>query len=316
MTHTVFVDGQSGTTGLEIHQRLADRPEIELLSIDPDKRRDTAERQRLINESDITVLCLPDDASRESVELCTSDTTRFIDASTAFRTAGGWTYGIPELSPAHREQIARTGRLSNPGCHATGFVVPVYPLVARGIIPVDYPMTCYSLTGYSGGGKNMIADYDSAAADDESMNSPRHYALALKHKHLPEMRKATGLQEAPLFAPIVGRFYRGMTVTIPLHTRMLANRASAASVHAILAEHYADEHFIEVMPFGGDEGLVGGQLDATACNHTNRLQIFVFGHAGQVLVASRLDNLGKGASGAAVQNMNIMLGLDETAGLE
>jgi N-acetyl-gamma-glutamyl-phosphate reductase len=315
MTHKIFVDGQAGTTGLEIGERLAARDDIELLEIDPALRKDRDERQRLIDASDITFLCLPDDASRESVGLCTSDTTRFIDASTAFRTADGWDYGIPELSSAHRAAIASSKRVSNPGCHASGFVLPIYPLVTSGMIAPDYPFSCYSLTGYSGGGKALIEAYQAAAADDESLNGPRHYALALAHKHLPEMSKACGLSHPPLFAPIVGRFYRGMVVSIPLHTRLIAGQPSAQDLHAALSQHYAEEHFVEVLPFDLDANLAGGFLDATTCNHTNRLQLMVAGHADQVMLISRLDNLGKGASGAAIQNMNIMLGLDETTGL-
>ncbi len=316
MKPKIFVDGQAGTTGLEIHERLSKRDDLEVLIIDPDKRKDTAERQKLINESDITFLCLPDDASKESVSLCTNDTTRFIDASTAFRTADGWDYGIPELSSEKRTAIAQSKRVSNPGCHATGFNVPVAPLIEKGVISKKHHLSCYSITGYSGGGKQLIAQYTEAPADDESMNCPRHYALGLSHKHLPEMQKICDLEHPPIFLPVLGRYYRGMTVTVAIPTSKLEKKISAQEVHAILSDHYANEHFVTVVPFGSDQGLDNGVLNATACNHTNNLELFVFGDENQVVLASRFDNLGKGASGAAVQNMNIMLGLDEKIGLK
>ncbi|MGL1934949.1 MAG: N-acetyl-gamma-glutamyl-phosphate reductase [Fibrobacterales bacterium] len=315
MKAKIFVDGQAGTTGLEIHERLAQREDIELLIIDPELRKDINERKKLINASDITFLCLPDDASRESVSLCENDTTRFIDASTAFRTADDWAYGIPELSPAQRTAIANSKRVSNPGCHATGFIVGIKPLIEQGIISPKHHLSCYSITGYSGGGKQLIAAYEAAPADDDSMNCPRHYALGLSHKHLPEMKTVCGLENPPIFMPVLGRYYRGMTVTMAIPTSKLEKKFSAQEVHSILEAHYANEHFVRVQPFGSDEGLDNGILNATECNNTNNLDLFVFGDENQVVIASRFDNLGKGASGAAVQNMNIMLDFDEKTGL-
>ena len=315
MKPKIFVDGQAGTTGLEIHERLSSRDDIEVLVIDPEKRKDVDERKKLINASDITFLCLPDEASKESVSLCDSDSTRFIDASTAFRTADGWDYGMAELSSEQRGKITTSKRVSNPGCHATGFNLPIAPLVGQGLISQDAQLTCCSLTGYSGGGKQMINSYREADANDISMQSPRLYALGLGHKHLPEMKKASGLDRAPIFLPMVGNYYRGMCVSIPLPRESLCREISAQQVHDILSDHYADECFVKVMPFGLDEGFDGNFLNAIACNNTNNLEIFVFGDSQQIVLISRFDNLGKGASGAAVQNMNIMLGIDETTGL-
>jgi N-acetyl-gamma-glutamyl-phosphate reductase len=316
MTTTIYIDGEAGTTGLEIRERLAPRDDLELLSIDPDRRKDPSARRELLDTADVAILCLPDDAAREAVALCGSDTTRFIDASTAHRTADGWVYGFPELSPGHRAAVADARYLTNPGCHATGFIAAVYPLLDAGVLDADAALNCTSLTGYSGGGKGMIEAYESAPADDVHVNSPRHYALGLTHKHLPEMTAVCGLRHPPLFLPVVGRFYRGMLVTLPLHVRMLARPLPADEIHAVLSAHYADTHYVEVMPFAGEGVIDSGLLDATGCNHSNRLELFVFGHDEQAVVAARLDNLGKGASGAAVQNLNIMLGRDETTGLD
>ncbi len=315
MAYKVFVDGQAGTTGLEIRERLANRSELQILDIEPELRKDIDARKALIDESDITFLCLPDSASKESVSLCSSNTTRFIDASTAFRTADDWTYGIAELSNQHRQEISTTKRLSNPGCHATGFITLVYPLISSKSISKDYPFTCYSITGYSGGGKQLIAEYSEKGYNDESWNAPRHYAVALQHKHIPEMTKRTGIEYPPFFSPILGNFYRGMLVTVPIHTRLLNKKLSAQDIHGILLEHYKDQHFIKVAPFADSAIISDGAISATACNNSNDLEIIVYGHEDQVFLACRFDNLGKGASGAAIQNMNIMLGLDESTGL-
>ncbi|MDX1593294.1 MAG: N-acetyl-gamma-glutamyl-phosphate reductase [Gammaproteobacteria bacterium] len=315
MKPTIYIDGEAGTTGLEIRERLATRDDLELLSIDPARRKDPDARRELLDAADVAILCLPDDAAREAVDLCGSDTTRFIDASTAHRTAADWVYGFPELSPAQREAVAGARRLANPGCHATGFVALVRPLVDAGVIAPDAALSCTSLTGYSGGGKGLIEAYDAAPPGDARMDAPRHYALGLAHKHLPEMTVVGGLDRPPVFLPVVGRFYRGMLVSVPLHVGALARPLPAREVHVLLAEHYDGSRFVEVMPFAGEGVTDGGFLDAVACNGTNRMELFVFGHDTQVALIARLDNLGKGASGAAVQNLNLMLGLDEATGL-
>lgn len=316
MKPKIFVDGQEGTTGLQIHEYLAKRPDLEILKIDSDKRRDMQERKRLLNEADVVFLCLPDEAAIESVSLIENNKTRVIDASTAHRTAENWSYGFPELSLEHREAIKASKRVSNPGCHATGFIAAIYPLVKEGILPKDYPLTCTSLTGYSGAGKKAIEKYEDPNYTEENTKCPRHYALSLSHKHLPEMQKLTGISYPPAFAPVISNFFKGMTVSIPLHTRLLTKKFSAKDIHEFLSSYYENENFIRVMPFNEDSNLEFGCLDSEGCNDTNRLDIFVCGHEDQVILISRLDNLGKGASGAAIQNMNIMLGLDEDLGLK
>lgn len=315
MKYKVFVDGQEGTTGLQINDRLSGRTDIEILKIDPEKRKDPGVRSRLLNEADIAFLCLPDAASRESVSLVTNDKTRIIDASTAFRTAPGWTYGLPELSRSQREAIRKASRVANPGCHATGFNLAVHPLVKEGILSKDYPLSAYSITGYSGGGKKLIGQYETDGPRKPSLKSPRFYSLGLSHKHLPEMQKVNGLSSPPVFTPIVGDFYQGMIVAVPLVRRMLDKKMTAGEVREFMAGYYGAERFVRVMPFAAGEYLDNGYFDATGCNHTNNAEIFVFGDSEQILILTRFDNLGKGASGAAVQNMNIMLGIDEGTGL-
>lgn len=316
MKYSVFVDGQEGTTGLEINERLSKRTDIEVLRIDPERRKDPEERRRLLNEADIAFLCLPDAASRESVSLVTNNKTRIIDASTAHRTDPDWTYGLPELSRSQRALIKDSPRVSVPGCHATGFNLALYPLVREGIVPGDYPVTCQSITGYSGGGKRLIEQYEAADLNKKNLKSPRFYALTLNHKHLPEMQKVSGLLYPPVFTPVVGEFYRGMAVAITLIKRLLNKKVTAKEVAGLMADYYTSERFVSVMPYESEKYLDNGFFDATGCNNTNKVEIFVFGHSEQILVVSRLDNLGKGASGAAVQNMNIMLGVDEGTGLE
>lgn len=316
MAYKVFVDGQEGTTGLKINERLHGRDDIEVLNIDPEKRKNVRERKKLINESDITFLCLPDEAAIEAASLVENSNTRLIDASTAHRTNESWAYGFPELGPAFREKIRKSARVSVPGCYATGFSALLYPLVKEGIVPHDYPVTCHAVSGYSGGGKKRIKEYESAGLSDESMKSPRFYALTLKHKHLPEMQKICGLAYPPLFTPIIGPFYNGMTVAIPLYSAMLSYKNSAESVYEFMSLYYNDERFIRVTGYESEGGIKDGFLSATGCNETNILEIYVKGNNEHILLVSRLDNLGKGASGAAVQCMNIMLGIDETAGLE
>lgn len=316
MKPKIFVDGQEGTTGLQIHEYLAKRADLEILKIDPEKRRNIEERKRLLNEADIVFLCLPDSAAIESVSLIENDKTRIIDASTAHRTSEGWDYGFPELSPTHRAAIKNSKRVANPGCHATGFIAAVYPLIKEGILPKNYPLTCTSLTGYSGGGKKIIEKYENPDQTEENTKSPRHYALSLTHKHLPEMQKVTGISYPPVFAPVISNFYKGMTVSIPLHTRLLCKKYCAEDINNFLASYYKNEKFIRVMPFNENSNLENGSLNTEGCNDTNNLDIFVYGHEDQIILVTRLDNLGKGASGAAIQNMNIMLGLNEDTGLK
>lgn len=311
MKPKIYIDGQSGTTGLQIYDRIGSRDDLELLRIDPEKRHDNAERKKFLNNADIVFLCLPDDGAREAVSLIDNPSVRVIDASTAHRTAEGWTYGYPELSPAQRREIASSKRVANPGCHATGFISSTAPLVRLGIIPKDYPMTVYSLTGYSGGGKKMIAQYE-AENPEEKLSSPGIYGLSLKHKHLPEMQKIAGLDYPPVFLPVVDDYYKGMATTILLQNRLLNGRPSASDICQALQEYYRDEHFVSVLPFGTNDST----LYANSMAGSNHLKLVVCGHEDQTSITALFDNLGKGASGAAVQNMNIMLGLDERIGLE
>lgn len=319
MKPRIYVDGQEGTTGLRIHEVLAQRDDLELLRIDPERRKDPAERARLLNAADVAFLCLPDAASREAAELTTNPQTCLIDASTAHRTAPGWVFGMPELAPDQREALRSSRRIANPGCHATAFIVLLRPLVDAGLVPASLPVSATSLTGYSGGGKKMIEQYEAArreaGASEGPLDAPRPYALGLAHKHLPEMKAHTGLASAPNFLPVVGNFYQGLAVSVPLALSQLAPGASAELLHRCLAERYDGERFIRVMPLRDPATLEHGFFDVQACNGSNRIDLFVFGHDEQALLMARLDNLGKGASGAAVQSMNIRLGLDESAGL-
>ena len=312
--YKIFVDGQEGTTGLEINERLQKREDIEILKIDPQKRKDIEERKKYINQADIVFLCLPDDAARESVSLIENPSVRVIDASTAHRIADEWAYGIPELSVKHRENIKDTKRLSNPGCFATGFNMLMYPLIKENIAAEDYPVTCHSITGYSGGGNKLIQLFESEENKDK-LKSPSFYALSLHHKHLPEMQKHSGLKNPPVFTPIIGKYYRGMTVAIPFYTDKLNKKISADEINAFYKDYYKGQNFVKVLPMNIQDEFEWGYMTAESCNYTNNLEILVFGDDRQALAAARLDNLGKGASGAAVQNMNIMLGLDETIGL-
>ncbi|WP_152393068.1 N-acetyl-gamma-glutamyl-phosphate reductase [Paenibacillus guangzhouensis] len=313
MKNKIFVDGQEGTTGLKIHDYLSKISDIEVIKIEPDQRKDYEARRTLINEADVVFLCLPDSASRESVSMISNHKTKIIDASTAFRTNEAWTYGLPELHKNQRDNIQNSSRVSVPGCHATGFILAIQPLVAEGIIPRDYPASCYSLTGYSGGGKRLISEYQHSVR--EQLFAPRPYALHLNHKHLPEMQQYSGLNSAPLFTPIVGNYYQGDAVTIPLFPRLFNKKVTARDIQELLASYYQDERFIRVILYDSEAYLEEGFLNLMECNHSNHLDIFVFGHEDEILLISRFDNLGKGASGAAIQNMNIMLGFDEGLGL-
>jgi N-acetyl-gamma-glutamyl-phosphate reductase len=311
MAHTVFVDGQEGTTGLRIHEYLAARKDVEVLRIAPDKRKDAAERARLLNAADVAFLCLPDAAAKEAAALVTNPRTCLIDASTAHRTQAGWAFGLPELAPSQRELIRSSKRISNPGCHASAFILLLRPLVDAGLVPATHAVSASSITGYSGGGKKMIEQYQ--AGGDAALTSPRPYALTVIHKHVPEMMAHTGLTAKPIFMPIVGNFYKGLSVSVPLHLAALGTTAEA--VHQALHTRYANERFIRVMPLRDPASLELGFFDVQACNDTNRVDIFVFANDTQTILMARLDNLGKGASGAAVQAMNVHLGVDEGLGL-
>jgi len=294
----VFVDGQEGTTGLQIREKLLTRKDIELLEIEPELRKDTKRRAELLNAADIAFLCLPDDAAKESVALVQNSNTIVIDTSTAHRTNDAWAYGLPELSPIHKEAIKKSKRIANPGCHATGFLLAVYPLVEKGIIKADENLSCYSVTGYSGGGKKMIAEYK-----ENFDPSVKPYALGLCHKHLPEMQKIAGLKNPPLFNPILGPYYQGMAVTVSLFPNMLNGINSFDELRNFLTDYYKGCEYINVIPAGENPSI----LDPTICNNTNNAKIFVFSREehGQITVV--LDNLGKGASGAAIQNMEISI---------
>ncbi|MDZ4314939.1 MAG: N-acetyl-gamma-glutamyl-phosphate reductase [Azonexus sp.] len=311
MTYKVFVDGQEGTTGLQINEYLGKRADITLLKIGADKRKDIAERQRLINESDITFLCLPDEAAKESVALVENANTCIIDASTAHRINPDWVFGLPELASDQRAKIRASKRIANPGCHASAFILALKPLVAAGLLPANTQIAANSITGYSGGGKKMIEDYQSP----QRIDAPRPYALNLAHKHLPEMAAYTGLTVAPIFQPIVGPFYKGLTVTAYIHPNQFTRPATPADVQKIIADYYAGERFIRVLPVDLDGNTEGGFFNVEACNDTNRVDLFVFGNEERMLLVARLDNLGKGASGAAVQAMNVHLGVEESLGL-
>jgi N-acetyl-gamma-glutamyl-phosphate reductase len=314
MKKTVFIDGQHGTTGLKINEQLNNRKDIELIEIPEANRKDPQAKEKVLNKADIVFLCLPDDAARESVRLIKNKAVCVIDGSTAHRVSEGWVYGLPELNKEQRNLIKNSKRISVPGCHATGFIAMLYPLVAMGIVSPDYPVTCHTTAGYSGGGKAMIAEYQ-AENVPEYIKNPRPYSLALNHKHVPEMTKITGLTHPVLFAPTVVNVYNGEILSIPLVVSNLKKKLTAAKIRAVLAEYYAGERFIKVMPYPADDYLKNGYMTFTDCNGTNNLEIFVFGNEERVLLSGRFDNLGKGASGAAVQNMNIILGVNEATGL-
>jgi len=311
MTSTVFIDGAAGTTGLEIGERLASRRDISLIEIDPVRRKDPAARAEALNSADAVILCLPDDAAREAVALIRSPTVKVIDASTAHRTAQGWAYGFAELDPQNRDRLARTTRISNPGCYPTGFLALVRPLVRAALLPADLPISVNAVSGYSGGGKAMIAMFEDAASAEATDTAFRAYALGLGHKHVPEMQLHAGLDHPPIFMPAVARTYRGMLVEIPLHLHLLPGQPSGDMLRDVLSNAYAGSRIVRVArdnpPFLTIEQAAG----------TDRLDLFVYSDekAGQARLIAALDNLGKGAGGAAVQNLNLALGLDEKAGL-
>lgn len=316
MSVKVYIDGQEGTTGLKIQERFEGRNDIEIIKISEELRKDPAERARLINSADYVFLCLPDAASREAVSFIDKDNdhVRIIDASTAHRTNPDWAYGFPELSPAHRRKIQSSNRVAVPGCYASGFNSIVYPLVSNGIIPADYPVFAYATSGYSGAGKKAIAVYEGEDKPFE-FNSPRQYALSQAHKHLPEMQAVSGLAYKPMFNPMVCDYFSGMVVSVPIQTRTLPKKYTPAEVHDMFAKHYADAKMVEVMPLMSEDEQKSFFLASNTLSGLNKMQIFVFGSDEQILLCSRLDNLGKGASGAAVQCLNIMMGIDETTGL-
>jgi len=314
MSVKVYIDGQEGTTGLKILERFKNRSDIELIRISEEKRKDSAERARLINSADYVFLCLPDDASREAVSFVNNDHVRIIDASTAHRTNPEWAYGFPELSPEHREKIRTSNRVAVPGCYASGFASIVYPLVKNNIIPDDFPVFAYATSGYSGAGKKAIAVYEGEDKPYE-FNSPRQYALSQQHKHLPEMQAVSGLKYKPMFNPMVCDYYSGMVVSVPVQTRQLDKKVTAQQVHEMYMKHYEGANMVEVMPLMSAEEQKAFFLASNTLSGQNKLQVFVFGNDEQILLCSRLDNLGKGASGAGVQCLNIMMGIDETTGL-
>ena len=305
----VYIDGKDGTTGLQIYDRLSARADIDLLLIDETKRKDRLERKKLMDAADIVFLCLPDAAAIEAVELVENPKTRIIDASTAHRTSPDWDYGFPELSGAYRAAIQNSKRVANPGCHATGFISVVYPLVAMGLLPKDECLSAFSLTGYSGGGKKMIAQYEAADKGAE-LFAPCPYGMGQGHKHLPEMQKICGLDNKPVFTPIVDDYYKGMATTVPLHMSQLNGVSTLAEVRQKLADYYGGQTLVRVA-----DTTDTAKLYANAQAGKDTLVLYVAGNDEQFTVTALFDNLGKGASGAAVQNMNLMLGLDETAGL-
>ena len=309
----VFIDGEAGTTGLQIRARLEPRKDLELVSIDPARRKDPAARAELLNSADAVILCLPDEAAKEAVSLIENPDVRVVDASTAHRTADGWVYGFAEMAPGQREAIANARRVSNPGCYPTGAIALIRPLVSAGIVPADWPVTVNAVSGYSGGGKGMIAEFEDEGAENYTTVPYRIYAMGLGHKHVAEMQMHGGLTHPPLFAPAVGRYAQGMIVEVPLQLWALPGRPKLADLHGALSAAYAGERFVEVAAL--DDAAALKTLDPEGLNGTNRMKLFVFGGEEQARLVALLDNLGKGASGAAVQNLNLMLGLDEGAGL-
>jgi N-acetyl-gamma-glutamyl-phosphate reductase len=323
MVATVFIDGESGTTGLQIRQRLEGRRDIALASIGKDRRRDPAARAEIMNDADAVILCLPDDAAREAVGMIRNNRTRVIDASTAHRVAPNWVYGFPEMDNTQRDAIARAARVTNPGCYATGAIALLRPLIGRKLVAADWPVTINAVSGYTGGGKQLVAAFEDPNSPDATRDNFRLYAMGVTQKHIAEIQAYSGLAHRPLFIPGVGRFAQGMLVSVPLQLWAMKGQPDLASLHAALAEHYAGETFVEVVPLeaslaiGRATSLDPRNPEPEALNGTNRMRLFVFGNEEhrQAVLLAQLDNLGKGAAGQAVQNLNLMLGLDETTGL-
>ena len=314
MSYKVFIDGKEGTTGLKIFERFEKRSDIEIITIDEEKRKDPVEKAKMINASDYTFLCLPDAAAIESAALCTNPNTKIIDASTAHRVNPDWAYGFPELDKSFRDKIINSKRVAVPGCYASGTIAILYPLVKSGIMPSDYPVAVHAVSGYSGAGKKAIAQYEDPARD-KSLDSPRLYALTQGHKHLPEMKLISGLKYEPIFTPYVCDYFQGMTVTVGLHARLLSKKVSAHDVWEMFSKHYDGCRFVKVAPFMGEGVLSEPFIPANTLAGTNNMEIFVYGNDDRIIITTRFDNLGKGASGAAVQCMNIMMGLDEGTSL-
>ncbi len=316
MTAKIFIDGEAGTTGLQIRSRLAGRADVELLRLPESDRKDAAARAGMLNAADLAILCLPDEAAREAVAVIENPAVKVIDASTAHRTHPDWVYGFPELETDQPRRIGEAKRVANPGCYALSSIALLHPLVAAGLLPVDYPVTINAVSGYSGGGRKLIEQFEKADAPDHIDSPLRVYALGLAHKHVPEIHKHGGLRTRPLFVPSVGRFHQGMIVQVPIHLGALPGRPGAGDLHAVLSSHYRGRRFVAVAPL--DETRAMGHLDPEGLNGTSEVRLHVFANEaeGHVVLVALLDNLGKGASGQAVQNMNLMLGYPETSGLE
>ncbi|MBS7218211.1 MAG: N-acetyl-gamma-glutamyl-phosphate reductase [Oscillospiraceae bacterium] len=307
----IFIDGKGGVVGAKIYGLLSQRDDLELLLIDPEKRRDVRERKKLLNMADLALLCLPSDTARETPVLVENPETRLLDTSPAHRTTEGWVYGFPELLPGQRQRIRFSKRVANPGCHASGFLSIAAPLVKLGVLPTDYPASCFSITGYSGGGKEMIAEFQMPDRDP-ALAAPSLYALGLDHNHLNEMQHIAGLDYPPVFTPILSDMYSGMSTSIPLQNHLLRGQPTAEDVCEMMASYYEGQSLVTVAPFGKNSP----RLTSNAFAGTNRLEITVCGHEEQTLITARFDNLGKGVAAAAVQNLNLMLGFPETEGLD